>query len=199
MPKNIKPLNDNWSAPDAIPDRSKLSEIYARPVIKLEPKKIASGKNTQATIGLYDGLVLNALIIIPYIITFVSIHTIYSMNYSAAFAFQGRLNMTLLTALIMLSLYVALRFISRFLSKHLINPSYIVLSYTFFIFPIIEISIKLIDKGWQEIVIFLCTSVISQIYIWCLLDLYQANKVTAPKVVAPVGIVLAIVCLAIFI
>jgi hypothetical protein len=183
MPKNIKPLDDSSTTPQPLPDRSKLSELYAKPLKDISISKESSrplDSNPEIASSRFQwkfAVIANLLLVIPFAISHLSISKIYTLTgpsnvFDAA---SNQLTMTVLTISTFIPWILALRYLSNLANRYNTNLSAILVVYGFFVFPALAIITNL--RSHISIWILLpLTLVASQVYVQIMINALLSSK-----------------------
>jgi hypothetical protein len=155
MSKTIKPLDGSLTTPQALSDRSALSELYGKSledISKLSQATIKTGKTIDTKSNLVSGkvqwklaIIVNLLLALPFVISYISISKIYTLvGPNTVFdAASNQLLMTSLTICTFVPWIVSLRYLSKLANSHDINLSALLVSYCFFAFPALDALVSL--------------------------------------------------------
>jgi hypothetical protein len=202
MPRSITPLDDNLQLPETIPDKSEvLSNVY------IHNKKGKTGQNSSTKpdkmpyfreMRYVDAIVIQSFLIFPYIISFLSITTIYSLGGSTNTieALGDRIATILLTLTALLPWVFSISRLRSYLFIRRLNVSTLIVAYFFFIMPIIDLSTALLNKGMNNAVILLATFLLSQIYLLTVIFAAKSPRLVSIKLALPVFIVLLLAAFA---
>lgn len=196
--KTIEPLDATLQAPDPIPKRERvLGDEYHPPVLGEADSEhgtaipVKPAADTRRKVRYRDAFVLNALVTVPYGISYISISAIFALPQGADIetAATSRIAMILLAVPVLVSCVVAAIKLRTELWNYEIRLAAFIFIYSLFIFPAINVSIGLQTRGIPIAVIFVVTAILSQVY---LLGVVASLKDTR-FVLLPVGIVVALV------
>lgn len=174
MPKTITPLDDSFQAPEQLPDRSDLVEVYGKPLertgppLTVNPPRKEEDVITPSGLQLFKNAVLaNALLMIPYIASFLSIVAIFGLGESRSVeeAAFNRFSMIILAVPALVPWPLAIYLLDRIVHTYRVGLSKFLMVYMFFFLPIINLGINLHLAGTREVVILISTVLLSQVYI----------------------------------
>ncbi len=203
MPKNIQPLDPLFQSPEQLPDRTELSHSYGEPLKKnympvadkLAVQPDAPDIN-QADV-MKSSWLINLLVAVPYIISYVSIATIFTLNGAddVGEAMQNRLTIILLTIPALAPWLLSLWLLGRILSTYYVSLFVFIAGYLFFILPAMSLSLGLRLSDTPDWILLTGTYIFSQLYALLLLRaLTSLNDGTAKYV--PVATMSAITIIA---
>ncbi len=206
MPRKLEPIDELLKPNDVVRDRSELAKIYERPARSHESSD--NQQNSSEGLSNINGsrlisasLVTNFLLIIPYIISFVSIAAIYSIGDAAApgpaFTLEGRLSIILLTLPALLPWVFSICFLSNTFSSYDIKVTDFILFYSIFIFPVIKINVSLYTNSVSQWLLFPGVYILSQVYVLLLLRTLtmSANHISRYSTLIVTSVVIATISL----
>ena len=186
--RTIEPLDNNLTAPDPIPKRVH-PEAQAYASIDAQTKReddsvtVQSHEvaDTRRNVQYKDMLRINALIVIPYILSFVSITTLFALEPGTdlASALESRAMMIVLTIPAVFPWVFAIYKLRAELWNYKIRFSAFVFIYALFIFPFLDMSIGLRDKGVSIIPLLFATYISSQIYVLSIVATMKDQRMVA--------------------
>lgn len=207
MARNITPLDENFQAPEAIPDRSGLVELYksSKKEVRLEDDTSTDVRSIEPTAGrkvsFLGTVMINLLIVGPYVSSFLSIAAIYSIGSPTGIedALENRISTMALTVPALLPWVFAIRILRDHLSDYRIGAFGLLTLYLFFILPVIDISLTLRENGVLDWVILLVTVIFSQLFIWGIAYVFDSSKkLVSTRMLPAICLLLPLICLAIF-
>lgn len=203
MPRTIEPLDDTLTSPETIGDRSHLAKLYERPTKATEAHsvKIPVPDVPINPLGFGDTMIVNLLITVPYMSSFLSVVAAYSLPSSVdvGSALESRVGLMVLTVTALGPWVYAIRVLRNKFWSYKVRFSGLVAMYAFFIFPVLAISVKLHEKGTSDILILGATFVLSQVFIWLLAYALKGNSATQLSKFSPsILMILVLISFAIF-
>jgi|GEM_PF-4150707 len=204
MVRNITPFNDTPPTSEIIPDRSNLAQLYERPKqgdkSEMHPNMNATKSAYINELSFQDTVIINLLIVVPYILSFLSIAAIYSLGpvTDPSSALQSRINMALLTIPALFPWLFTLRILRNKLANYHVRLVGLLSIYLLFILPILNITIKLRERDIPDFVTLVSTFILSQIFIWLVAYALKSNALFSPRIIAPSALLLALIIYAIF-
>lgn len=147
-----------------------------------------------------DMIVMNLLIAIPYIISFLSIAAIYSLGAvpDVATAFQNRVYTILLTLPALLPWFFSIKILRSYLWNYQVSLPFMLFIYSLFILPILRVSISLRNDGTPDYIILIATFALSQIYLWLTFFAFKDGNILSLRTAPLLVLIFAVICLAIF-
>ncbi len=166
---------------------------------QLDQRRYESTHDIEKPIGFMGTLVVNLVIMVPYILSFLSIAAILSYDsvYEVMKSPVDRINISLLTIPAIFPWYFAIRTLRRILRGYQVSLIALLVVYALFIAPVLDISVYLHGRNVPDIAIFAGTFVLSQLYIWSVAYTLKDNKARLFRAALPAALVLPLAIVAI--
>lgn len=205
MMRNITPLNDNFQPPEMIKDRSKeVPKVYHADYGQKRYGDRAAKKPSPipyiTQMQYKDALILQLLLAVPYVISFLSIAAIFTLGGSGDVT-EAATNRLLTIALTVPALGVwvfALPRLKSYLFNRRLNFLAALVAFGFLILPVLDVSIALRSSGVADAAILAATFMLAQCYFFAVVYAAKASAAASVRIFVPAFIVLlAIVAAAI--
>lgn len=200
MPRNLTPLDDKLTSPTTIGDRSKLAALYERPAKSVPVQDDSSHESPDVPVsplGFLDTIIINLLVSLPYISSFLSVSVAYTLPepVDVHIALENRILLMVLAVTFLGPWVYALPTLYKKLWNYRVRFSGVIALYAFFLFPILAISIKLHQNGVPDIITLLSTFILSQCYIWLITYAFRERPRPPVKRFAPLLIMIGVLIL----
>jgi hypothetical protein len=205
--RNINPLDEKLIPPEQIKDRSNLTKLYEHRD-RSDNIRIAGSDRRSKSIDegrkkmkFLDMVIINLLMTIPYILSFLSITALLSLDAPSDIgtAFQHRIYTTLLTLSALLPWFFSIRILREYLWNYQMNFSTLLFIYSIFILPSLYISINLRNGGLADYIILPATFILGQIYLWLIFFAFKDGRALSLRITPFLALIVLLICLAIFI
>lgn len=167
---------------------------------RLEKRELLDGLREKAIydmgreISIYEGFILNLHIVIPYVLSFISIVAIMSFgsieNVNASFG--NRAAVILLAAPATLPWLYFLKVLTRSLGDYRMGRLELLLMYLAFAAPATYLAVHLDVLGINRVLILGAFAVVSQLYVWGLFGAFNKTSFVVARLIWP-GAILAVV------
>ncbi len=172
--RTIEPLDKTFTPPEVVSDRSDVvKKVYESPlksvdIAGLPPEKILElTLDTRRKLHYKDTLLINLLVVVPYILSFVAITAIFALpaGTDMATVASNRMVMILWTIPALFPWVFALFKLRSELWNTNLGFSAFLLIYSLLILPVLDVSITLQERGVPSFIFLSVTFVLSQIYL----------------------------------
>jgi hypothetical protein len=179
MTKNLEPLDKDLVPPKPTPNRSDLSGVYHHPSTHSSRKaSLRQPAMTEARrLSFVDTILINLTIMVPYVLSFLSIAAIYSFGSAANVnsSFENRFLVILLAIPALVPWFYSLRLLYRTLWGQRLSLTILIVIYLAFLLPVIDISVSMRNNDVSDVIVLSATFLMSQLHIW-LIALYMRTE-----------------------
>lgn len=144
---------------------------------KLDTMRYAKTNSSGRDINYSSGVIINLFLIIPIIITYLSVTTILGWGvHEVASDAAKRINTILLAGLMMLVWVRAARYLIKSLGGYRISRLELLFMYLIFVIPSASIFVELNFHSTWLWLAFVAFAVVSQLYIWAVLKVFNSTE-----------------------